>query len=237
MTDNTRFGTASSSNWGKLMTVDKSGKGWGKPAQKYIKQIQYEIQLKRALNPERDSRPTSWGKFVEKVAFDLLPTSYILISQERLFHPKYPFWSGMPDLKKTFVTGDVKCPFSLEVFMDKCTSLDNVDDYKAQYPDDYYQHISNAILLRENGHPVTHFEAIIYCPYRTELANIRDLAFNADIDIQRSCQWIYYAEDNELPYLLEDSGLKNLNIFSFPIPEEDVELMISKAELLKPLIQ
>ena len=232
---NDRFGTASSSGIWKLLTKDRSGKGMGKQGITYIKQIQYEQLLGRALNAERDSRPTTWGKICERQAFEVLDLSYQLVSKERLFHPDMPYWSGMPDVKKPLTTGDIKCPYSLEVFCDKIKALStSIDEYKKQFPEDYWQHISSAELLTANGHKVTHFEPIIYCPYQSHLASIRSMAYNAVGEDQFKYKWVYSSTDDEVPYLNDNGNFKDLNIFRFEVPDEDKNMLREIMFSLKP---
>jgi len=232
---NDRHGTVSSSGIWKLLTKDRSGKAMGKQGTTYIKQIQYEQKLGRPLNAERDSRPTTWGRLTERQAFEVLDLSYQLVSKERLFHPDMPYWSGMPDVKKPLITGDIKCPYSLEVFCDKISALStSIEEYKKLFPEDYWQHISSAVLLEANGHPVTHFEPIIYCPYQSHLAMIRLMAYNSIGEDQYRYRWIASSTDEEVPYLLDNGTYKDLNIFRFEVPQEDKNLLIELMHGLKP---
>lgn len=229
-----RHGTFSSSSIWKLLTEDKKG-GFGAPAKKYIKQVNYERKLGRAINKEHGAKPTTWGSFVEARAFYLLGLAYKLVSQERLFHKEIECWSGAPDLIKTDTVCDVKCPFDLETFCDKIEALKNIETYKEEYPNDYYQHISNAILLEQNGIKTTHFEAIIYVPYIDELEEIREDTGGIDT-LQKNLAWINYAENNELPYLQRDTEYKNLNIFRFEIPQEDKEFLTMRVLAAQKLL-
>jgi hypothetical protein len=233
----TRHGTFSSSSAWKLMTNDRSGKPFGAPGLRYIKQVNYERRLGRAINPERDSRPTTWGTFVERRAFDLLPIDYSLVSKKRLFHPSLPEWSGAPDLVKEKTVADCKCPYTLDSFCGKIEALQDIQVYKDEYPEDYWQHISNACLLQANGFPVTHFEAIIYTPYKSELDIIRDMATNYNGDDQYRFKWISFSNDEELPYLIEGLSYQNLNVLRFEVPTADKLALHNRIELAKELIQ
>jgi hypothetical protein len=219
-----RHGTFSSSNNYKLMTNGISTGSLGAPAKTYIKQVKHEQQLGRAVNPDRDSRPTTWGTFAEKFVFmEKLPIDYKLINDKRFFHPRFP-WSGSPDvLKGVQIVGDVKCPFNLDVFCTKLEILSTGDSelYKAEFPEDYWQHISNACLLHENGFKIKTMEAIIYCPYQKDLQAIRDMVQAYDGPDLYRFKWIAYAMDEEMPYLIEGGRFKDLNIFQFEIPDAD----------------
>lgn len=230
MKDN-RHGTFSSSSIHILTQLNKAKTDFSEKAQKYIKQVGYEIELGRPLNAERDSRPTSWGTFVETRAFNLLPIEYQLVSQMRLFHPDIATWSGAPDLIiESEVVSDVKCPFSLEVFMDKVKALRaGLETFKKEFPADYWQLISNSILTGAKF-----IESIIYVPYLSELSAIRIMASEHD---EQATNWIKYAEDCELPYLLNDGKFENINRFRFEAPEIDKDFLTSKVIAASKLLQ
>ncbi len=238
---NNRHGTFSSSSIHILTQLNKAKTDFSEKAQKYIKQVGYELELGRPLNAERDSRPTSWGTFVETRAFNLLPIEYQLVSQTRLFHPEISTWSGAPDLIIEFidfineiegieVVSDVKCPFSLEVFLDKVKALnESVEAYKKEFPADYWQLVSNAVLTGAK-----YAEAIIYVPYLSELQAIRIMASQYD---SPATNWIKYAEDCELPYLVDGGKHDNLNIFRFEVPTADKDFLTSKVIAASKLLQ
>lgn len=244
---NERWGSLSSSSVWKLMTNDKKGTGFGAPGLKYIKQVCYEQSLGRPINKEASAKPTSWGTFIEHRVFEDLNTDYIKFSQNaRLFHPEIKVWSGIPDLLKVndnkdpYCVGDVKCPFSLEMFCDKVSALTKgLQVYKESFPEDYFQHVSNAILLEANGvGKITHFEAVIYCPYKTELQEIRESAARLDDhDLQKQLYWLDRASDEELPYIIEGGQYKNLNVFNFEIPVEDKLALTTRLKLAAALLK
>jgi hypothetical protein len=199
------------------MTSGKAKGSFGSPALKYIKQVGHELMLGRELMCDRETRPTSWGDFAELVVFDLLPLSYRNVSGVRYFHPTLP-WSGSPDFIQVETVGDCKAPFNLEVFCDKIDALQTgIEKYREDFPEDYYQHISNAILLNENGLKITHLEAIVYVPFRSELEHIRSVAQHAEDRFK----WICFASDDELPWIPDGGHYTNLNRFRFEIPNED----------------
>lgn len=218
-----RYGNFTSSQIYKLMTNDRSGKDFGAQGHKYIKQVYYERKLGRAIKPETDSRPTSWGKFVENRVFELLGLEYRLVSQERLKHPKYDFWTGAPDLLKGNDTVcDVKCPVNLEVFCEKLFALKDLETYKKLFPEDYYQLVSNSILS-----DCKYAEAVIYVPHKDELKEIREAASNYDGN-QNKIAWIQWAEDEDLPFLIPGGEYTNLNVHVFEVPEADKEALTER---------
>jgi hypothetical protein len=232
-----RAANFSSSNAWKLMTNDKSGKPFGSPGKSYIKQVNYERMLGRSINADRDSRPTTWGTFVERRAFDLLPLDYQLISSTRLYHPSLPL-TGMPDLRKENIVADAKCPFSLEVFCDKLSALSDLELYKKLFPEDYWQHISNSVLLEAHGFNINSFEAVIYVPFKSELDDIRIMVQNYTGEDMYRFKWIAFANDEEMPYILEDGRFRNLNVVKHDIPFLDKQAFIERVELAsKELIE
>lgn len=219
-----RAGTFSSSNIWKLMSKDRTGKNIGAPGLKYIKQVKYEMDLGRPINSETDAKPTSWGKLAETYAFQLVDLSYSLVSTERLYHPTIKMWSGAPDfIRNKSIVGDIKSPYSLESFCDKIKALESLETYKDEFPEDYWQNVSNAILLEENGlGKFDQFEMIIFCPYKSELPAIREMVSSAMETIGYG-KWIYYADDEQLPHLIDGGKYKNVNSKVFDIPKEDKE--------------
>lgn len=234
--DNQRYGTFSSSQGHKLMSNGRAKDTLGAPCLKYIKQVGMEQRLGRSINKEHNAKPTSYGTFLENRVFDLLPLEYKLVSQERLFHPTIDNWSGAPDLIKGEDTlGDCKCPYSLETFCDKIDALQNIDVYKEEFPEDYWQHISNSALLIANGYPITHFEAVIYCPYLSEWEAIKESLNSYSGDLN-SIAWLNWATPDELPYLIEGGEYKNLNVFRFELNMTDVILFTERILMANRLL-
>ena len=227
-----RAGNFTSSQIWKLMTSNKKGDSFGAPGMKYIKQVAYERQLGRSINTETSSRPTSWGSFVERYVFEQLPTEYQLVSKERLKHSHIAYWSGMPDLIKGNVVCDIKCPFSLEVFMDKIIALEDINTYKEDFPEDYWQHVSNSILL---GDHVNEFEAIIFVPKKSDISLILEMARNFDGD-QNKISWMNWADLDEFPYLPDECTFKSINIFKHEIPMTDKIVLIDRVRMANKLI-
>lgn len=222
----TRSGNFSNSSIWKLMTLATNKKDFGKPALTYIKQKRFERKLGRSINKETNARATSWGWLAEKYAFDILPLDYKLVSTDRLVHPEIPTWTGACDLMKQSTLAEVKSPFSLEVFCEKIEALQSgIETYKKEFPEDYWQGIGGAILLEKNGFPVTHFEPIIFCPYKDELDKIRQMAMDAPPEEAAKYRWLDYAYDNELPYLKNGGEYDHLNIYRFEIPQADKDAL------------
>ena len=218
MQDNSRAGTFSSSSAWKLMTNNRKGDGIGAAGLTYINQVKFEQDLGRPINKETIAISLSWGKLGERYVYEKkLDLEYSLVSKERLVHVDYPYWSGMPDLKKLDrVVSDIKCPFSLETFCEKVNTFGDLEKYKEEFPEDYWQHVSNSILT---GLPIA--EAIVYCPYLSEIDGIKVFAANIDGPEQYEFERIFNMGADRLPYLIEGKKYKNLNQWEFEVPAED----------------
>ena len=200
--------------------------GFGQAALTYIKGKQREKLLGRNLQKERGSRPTSWGKLIEPRVFNLLPTEYTLCSDERDVHPKYKEWSGAKDMTTETKVCDIKCPYSLDVYCDKADIMikNDVEALKKDFPENYWQLVSNSILT---GKPIA--ELIIYCPYIRELLEIKE-TLNEYEGNMNDVAWINWAEDEELPYLIEGNYYKNLYKMEWEVSAEDKELLTERVK-------
>lgn len=220
-----RAGNFTSSEIWKLVTNDRTGKDFGKPALTYISEKIMEIRLGRELTKDHNAKPTNWGTFIEQRAFDCMGLEYQLVSKERYFHPEIKHWSGMPDANTPDLVSDIKCPWTLKAFCELVDAIEKgVSVFKAEFPEYYWQLISNAILTKK-----TRAAIFVYCPYKSELEEIRVMAENYDGD-QNKIAFINWASDDELPYLIEGRHYKNLNSFEFDVPQEDIDLLTERVK-------
>lgn len=222
-----RIGAFTSSEIVALLSKDKSGKGFGKPALTYIQECNMERRLGRSLTDEVNAHPLIWGKLIEGRVFDFLGLEYTLTSTDTITHPTIPFWAGSPDggkyQPKTVI--DIKCPITLKSF---CQLVDaglagGIEQIREDHKDGdkyYWQLVSNAILTGSDR-----AELIVYMPYQSELADIRHLAAGVDAALMGKHYWIAMAMDDELPFLLDGGYYKNLNVFGFDVPEADKKLL------------
>lgn len=229
---NKRYGNFSSSEIHKLI---KTGRGkdavFSSLGLTYIKEKRYELKLGRALSSEQGAKSTSWGTFIETRVFNLLGLEYQLESTTRLGHDTIPHWTGAPDTIRPNIVGDIKCPWTLKSF---CETVDAMEQgreaFKEVRPEYYYQLVSNAILTGSSK-----AEIIVYVPYLSELEDIREEANNYDGD-QNKIAFINWAEDNQLPYLIEGNHYKNLNVLEFEIPQEDIDFLTERVKLAIELL-
>lgn len=224
-----RFGRFTSSQIYRLMTLDKSKTGFGKPALTYIDEKNMETRLGRSLSTEQGSRETTWGTLVEGRVFELLGTEYSYSSTVTDMHPEIEFWSGSKDGLKHddgLTVFDIKCPFTLKSFCNfaDCKTIEEVREKHDNGENYYWQLVSNSIL---SGAKFA--ELIFYVPYLSELADIRDMASNYDGD-QNKVAWVQWANDSDLPYLIEGGYYKNLNVIRFEVSESDKQILTEKVK-------
>ncbi len=239
-TNKARIGNFTSGKIAALTARAKDGKSFGKPALNYIEEKNMERRLGRALDVESNAKPLSWGKLVEARVFELLGTEYQITSTETDVHPMYDFWAGSKDGIKHMEGGnavfDIKCPLTMKSF---CQFADckTIEDVIERHPDGetyFWQLVSNAII---NG--LDKAELIVYCPYKSELPEIRDLASSYDGN-QNKMAWVYFAEDEDLPYLVDGGYYKNIVVIPFDVTEEHktelTERVLAASKLLIPRI-
>lgn len=215
-----RTGQFTSSEIWKLMTSDKSGNNFGKPALTYILEKYYETKLGRSLDTEVNAKPITWGLLCEEYVYaHRLPIDYRVQNDMRYQHSKLP-WSGSPDAVKPNTVADIKSPHTLKSFME----LQEIDlgqfgeGLKKEKPEYYWQLVSNAVLIElQTGEEITHAELIIFCPYKSELDDLREFAATTE------WYWIAYEGDSELPYLPDGGNYENLTYRRFKISEADKE--------------
>jgi hypothetical protein len=212
-TNKNRFGNFTSSQVSKLM-------GTPKPCKTYIQERNMERKLGRSLGKEVSSRPTSWGKLVEKRVFDLLGIEYSFCSQETIDHPTIESWKGSPDGFKGDAVIDIKCP-QLKKFCE-LVEITTAEQLKEDEPAFYWQLVSNAVLLNKQF-----AELIVYVPYQSELDTIRIMCEDVDVDQLRDVYWINNSSDEELPFLVEGGHYINLNVLRFEVSEVDKKALES----------
>lgn len=223
MDNRLRYGRFNSSTNGDLMKLAKDKSSFGAPALSLIEEKAMERRLGRSIEAENSARPLEWGKCVEPIAFEKLGTQYRMCSNETIVHKDYPFWSGTPDMVKHttegLVVADIKCPITLKSF---CTFIDayaknGIQGVRDNHKDGekyYWQLVSNAVLTGCNK-----AELVIYMPYYDELDEVKRTAEIFPY------QWIVFAHEMELPYLIKGNHYTNINVLPFDIPQDDIDAL------------
>jgi len=224
-----RIGAFTSSEIYRLMGTDKVAKT-------YIDEKRFELKLKRSLDVEASTKPMNWGLALEQYVHDnYLDLGYELNSNVTLTHGKYPFWAGSTDnVNKTDeVVCDTKClqPKKFCEVVDcltECVKLGNLNLFKEEHKDKYWQLVSNACILRSLGTKISYIEPIIFMPYESELDAIRQFVENNDWEEPWKFRFITESTKEELAYLPDDSEYKNINLFRFKLDESDCIKLDSK---------
>jgi len=200
-------------------------------ALEYINEKKIERNIGRSINLVKQTRATLWGHYLQQRVHDMLPESYQLIDDKTIKHPTIDCWVGSPDnhCKKDSIAGDIKCyePKKFTEYVDcltLATEQDSVAIFKENCPQEYWQLLSNAILL-----DCENIEAIVYMPYYSELTEIRQSVLDLDSeDDKKKYGFIAYSHYNELAWLADGSKYKNLNRFKFKAPQADKDFLTAR---------
>ena len=235
---NERVGKFTSSEIYRLMTEGKVKGTFGKPALSYIQEKKYERKLKRSLGSEAFSYPTSWGQLMEGYAnslFNLLSFEYEMASKDIINHPTIPSWSGSPDLYTSNTVSDLKCPFTMKSFCELVEACSSLETFKSEYPEYYWQLVSNSILTNKEF-----IELIVFCPFKSEFLDLSNYIDDLVDEEKMKYEWVYnailYNKVDKLPYLMDDSDYINMNIFRFVPMDGDRELLVSKILIASELL-
>jgi len=213
----------------------------GEPSAAYYTYISKKIRerkMKRSLDMGKYGASMAWGKFLEKRVNDNLPISYQMLHKSTKVHPKYDFVAGSVDfLVPKIKVSELKC-YEPDKFSGYVSALltGNLEQVKEEYAQEYWQMVSNSQI-----HKVPKMEAIVYMPYASEMDDIRELAENpeylSEIGMMPwEVRFIVEKPNSQLAVLPNDSEFKNLNIFEFDVPIDDViflnKRIISAGKLL-----
>lgn len=199
----------------------------------YVEEKVMERNLGRQLTTDNSARPTAWGILVEEYAFEKLGLEYSLVSKTRYYHKEYKdYWNGMPDLITDEIVGDIKCPWTLKSFCSVVKSIDEFNKtkdlslFKKNHADWYWQLVSNGILCERDKAML-----VVYTPYKGDLDGIRELAETHIGDQSNRFAFINWAEDDELPYIIEGNKYNDINTMEFDIPQEDKDILTERVKL------
>lgn len=241
-----RVGNFTSSEIAALMSEGKAAGTLGKPAKTYITECNWERKLGRSITNESNARALTWGKLCEKYILErLLGIEYRPCSQETIDHPTIPCWKGSPDTEKETDEGktvaDAKAPMTLTSFCQLVEPLYQglngqaaIDQVRNDHKDGdkyYYQLISNAILTGSK-----YAELIVFCPYFSELNEIRALAQQMDGPDLYKYYWIANAANEELPWIPDGGFYRNLNVIKWTVSEEDKAALTNRVLLASSLL-
>jgi hypothetical protein len=193
----------------------------------YIEEKNAERMFEMPLDSEMNSKPTSWGNFVEQFAFAKLGLDYQLSSQTSILHKEIDCWAGSADgfkFDKGKTVIDIKCPFTRLRFS-QLIKIKTGEELKENFEEYYWQLVSNAIL-----NECKYAELIVYMPYYSDLKLISEEVFNYDGD-QKPYEFIFYQIES-CPFIYDFSQrLKDLNKLRFEVSEADKLFLTEKVKL------
>lgn len=232
-----RVGKFTSSSIGDLMSKGRGNwtlENTGKPFDTLVKKKYWEARLGRTIDKQVNSKPLNWGNLVESYAFEHLPMDLDLHSSKRFVHDEISVWSGAPDYTNEKIVGDIKCPYTLQGFIELYEIIENKDleAFKKEKSSYYWQLVSNSILTGLDIAEIT-----VFIPKKSQLEEIREKARESIEEDQNKYAFVNWAEDNELPYLPDDCEIDNVSSFSFEVPEEDKIALYSRVLLAKNMVE
>jgi len=224
----------------KISLVIKKGRAkdavFSQGALTYFQQKRSEKRIGRTLSTLSHSQAMMWGLHMEMVVFSYLGLDYKINSQDTTLHPDpnfKNFWSGSCDLLVPgHKVGEIKA-FQLErgLALNDCLMKKSVELFKKDFPEIYWQIVSNCILEE-----VLVGEIISFIPYYSQMKEIQEMAADIDGPDQWKTRFISEKDMMELPCIPDDGYYSNITSFEFDVPEEDIEFLTKRVELAKPYL-
>ncbi len=246
MNNGKRMAHFTSSKASKLLKTGKGMYGFGAPAITYIEEKKIEKRIGSCLDVGAYSQSIAWGSIMEIILFEAhLGFEYKHACKDTFLHPDPEigkYWSGSTDfiVARTMIS-EAKC-YERKKFAQytDCLLKGDLQAFRKDFAEEYWQIISNCII-----HQVDIGEAITYMPYKSELEKIRELIEDTNI-LERNdldpwkFRFITEKPINDLHWIADDGYYKNVNKFTFEVPEHDKNLLterMEKANLLLNEIQ
>jgi hypothetical protein len=253
MNNEIRTGRITSSEIVALVSEGRAKDSFGAPFYTYVSECVMERMFGLSLENKVTSIQMQWGKLLESwVHKHLLGLEYIMQSRQTLIHPTIREWAGSPDQIKMIgdeieTVTDIKCPFTRKSFFCLVQSIykyvdgvvspsgisgnDAIKEVRKTKDGEkyYWQLVSNACITGAK-----YAELIVYMPYLEDLQEIEKFNYNADEE-EKSFR-VAWAKENELPYIVKESGFKDLNIIRFEVPQEDKDFLTNRVNEAVKLI-
>ena len=199
----------------------------------YIDDVYLELVMGRSCDVDVNTKPLKYGSLMEVVLFQKneLGLDYRMMHKVSVKHDTIPYYSGSPDvvdLKKGKV-GEIKCFYPKKFCkLALCLNKKDVQLLKNDFSEIYWQVVSNCILLG-----VDTAEVLTFMPYKDELIDIIEQVEQTNLlegnNLNPTDYWFLANDDIEtLPFLPNDSKIKNINRFEFEVPKNDKEFLISR---------
>lgn len=216
-----------------LLAAGKTG--FIKSGYTYIEKKFFERKINRSLDMGKYGQSAQWGLFLERYVFShFMGLKYEIAATETKINPELDCHAGSADLvEKGVKVGDIKCYEPLNFCrMAECFALNDVQEFKNQFPKEYWQLVSNAIIYGTDR-----AELILYMPNLQELQEIRDLAMDHEGSDQWKFRFITENEDYQLPYVPDEAAYENLNRFEFEVPQVDKDFLIDRIKEADKIIK
>lgn len=218
-----RIGNFTSSQIYNLCAVNKDG-SHSAAYYTYISKKIRERKMKRSLDMGKYGASMAWGKFLEKRVNDNLPLNYQMLHKSTTIHPKFNYVAGSVDfLVPNIKVSELKCyePDKFSAYVSALMTYDT-EHIKKEFAQEYWQSLNNSQI-----HKTPKMEFIAYMPYESEMEDIRELAEDPEYlsaigMMPWEVRFITEKPNSQLAVLPNDSEFKNLNIFEFDVPINDV---------------
>lgn len=222
----------------KIVALTKNGRsilGFGAPAMTYIEEKIFEEIIGQSLSESAYSRAIAWGNLMEQVCYDALELKWEMVSNKHVAHSHHflkDYWIGACDIKCTDSIGEIKCYGRKKaVAYALCLQEKSIESLKANFDQEYWQMVSNAILNN-----VDYAEAISFLPDENDMERVRYLIEETDYLSDRlndpnpwKYRFINECENWELSTInSKRSQIKNITRFRFKVPKEDKEFLTNR---------
>lgn len=228
-----RIGKPSSSKAYLLMQDSRTKDPFSTQGMKYIKKKAVELVLQKTSEIEFFSRQTAWGDFVELYVFyKLLTSEWTYLAQNTQEHQTIKGWVGTPDYlrKAKKIVSDCKGYYP-EKFLQytACLKKNDIALFKKEYKEEYWQLVSNACIM---GYKI--IEPITFLPKRKTISKLQEFVDDMQPVDKIKYEFIFndgQYEDYRLPHMHDDCKVKELNIFQFEVPQEDIDKCTERFKL------
>lgn len=231
-----RVGNITSSKAHLFIAEGKMELGFSAPAITYIKEKNIERVMGISLKQEVYSKAIAWGEIIELYVHEkTLGLDYEAVGKVTISHPTIEFWKGSPDNvnKAKSIVGDTK-GYERKAYAEYADTimLKDTEFFKKTHPQEYWQLVSNAIILG-----MDYIQPILFMPFKSELEQIRAFVDSYEGEDKWKYKYIYDASDSQLPYLPDGGYYKNLTTAILEVPQSDKDLLTSKIELAGTLLK
>ena len=198
----------------------------------YIEEKELERLLGVSIKEDAGSRASNWGTIMEHFVNEhYLPKDWQPWTKGTILSYKISYWSGTPDIASENGIGDIKC-FYRKKFgqIAKVIKANDLERFKKDFPDIYWQITSNAALANK-----TKCMVLAYLPFKSELDAIAKWVENYEIDEPWKYRFITECYPAELPHQSNESAFENVMIMEWDLLQEDVEKLERELKLLDHL--